>query len=57
MYEQRRDSLNLLNHVILQAVEHWSETLTCPVIQVDGTKDILENAKLIKEEYLKILSL
>ncbi|WP_281813208.1 AAA family ATPase [Vallitalea longa] len=56
MYESEKRFFEFVKSRDIESVKHWSETLNCPVIQVDGTKDIWENAKWIKEEYLKILS-
>jgi len=56
MYESEKEFFEFIKSRNIESVERWSETLKCPVIQVDGIKDVLDNAKLIKEVYLKILS-
>ncbi|MCT4662019.1 MAG: AAA family ATPase [Tissierellales bacterium] len=54
MYESEKRFFEFVKSRDIVSVKHWSESLNCPIIEVDGTKDILENAESIKEEYLKI---
>ena len=56
MYESEKKFLEFVKSRNIASVENWSATLNCPIIYVDGTKDIFYNAKLIKEEYLRILN-
>lgn len=37
--------------------EQWAKELPCPVIRVDGTKPIAENAELVVTKYYQIRGL
>ena len=47
MYEQELGFLEWAASRPLSKIDEWAETLTCPVIHVDGTKAIAENAAWI----------
>ena len=47
MFEQRREFVNFVASRTLVPIEEWAQTLTCPILRVDGTKDIGENVRLI----------
>ena len=55
MYESEKEFLEFVKSRNIESVKQWSETLNCPIIQIDGTRDIIENVRLIKEAYLKII--
>ena len=40
--------------VCLKRDEQWAEELPCPILRVDGTKPIEENAKWLAEKYLSL---
>ncbi len=42
--------------ICLKHHEQWSGELSCPVLRVDGTKSISENAAWIADQFLKRLS-
>ena len=50
LYEQEKNFFNLVQSRAEDIVEEWLQSLNCPIIQVDGTKSIVENAKLIREK-------
>ena len=50
LYEQEKNFFNLVQSRAEDIVEEWLQSLNCPIIQVDGTKSIVENAKLIIEQ-------
>ena len=39
----------------LKQHEQWINELTCPVLRIDGTKNIMESAEIIAAEYSKLL--
>lgn len=55
MYESEKEFLEFVKSRNIESVEQWSETLSCPIIRVDGTRDILHNIKLIEKTYLEML--
>ena len=52
MFEQQQKFLDFAMSRSLMPIEQWLEKLTCPVLRVDGTKDISENVKWIVSQYL-----
>lgn len=54
MYEQQLKFVDFVASRSLSRIEQWAETLACPVIHVDGTKPISENAEWIAKQYLSI---
>ena len=51
MYEQRQKFINFVASRSLTSIEQWAETLTCPVIHIDGTEDWRKNAANIAERF------
>ena len=51
----RYDTNDAKHFGALEQHEKWITELACPVLRVDGAKPIIENAKLIAEQYLKII--
>ena len=49
MYEQEEKFFDLVQSRAEDTVEEWVKFLKCPVVRVDGTKSIEENANLIIE--------
>ncbi|HWS29780.1 MAG TPA: AAA family ATPase [Clostridia bacterium] len=56
VYEQHLKFVDFASSRSLSKIEEWAKTLMCPVIHVDGTKSISENAEMVIEEYLHDLS-
>ncbi len=54
MFEQENNFFEFAAARSMEKTEKWLETLRCPVIYADGTKDIADNVKAIVEE-LKII--
>lgn len=50
LHEQEEGFLNFVKSRTENAVEDWVQSLSCPIIRVDGTKPIAENTKLIIEQ-------
>lgn len=50
LHEQEKNFFNLVQSRAEDVVEEWLQSLSCPIIQVDGTKSIVENVKLIIEQ-------
>jgi len=48
MYEQEQKFFNFVASRPISKIEQWAETLTCPVICVDGGEDWCDNAVKIK---------
>ena len=55
MYEQRLKFHDFVASRPLSRIEQWAETLTCPVIHIDGTKDWRVNAAEITEHFKEIV--
>ena len=47
----RRYDSGTVNEFSLAQHEKWAEELPCPVLRIDGTKEIEENAKTVVEYY------
>lgn len=56
MYEQNLRFIDFVASRSLIKIEQWTETLKCPVIQIDGTNPVHENTEVIVREYLSVLS-
>ena len=55
MYEQEQKFFDFVANRDLSGIDEWAETLTCPVIRVDGTADWRINAVNIAEQFLKLI--
>lgn len=53
MYEKHMKFVDFVASRSLSKIERWGETLTCPVIRIDGTEDCHTNAVNIAEQYLR----
>lgn len=51
MFDQQNGFYDFVASRSLSATENWAETLLCPVIRVDGTKPVYENAEWIVSQY------
>lgn len=51
MYEQNKRFIDFVASRSLKHIEQWAETLACPIIRIDGTKDWHANAANIAEQY------
>lgn len=51
MYAQHMQFVDFVATRSLKKIEQWAETLECPLLQIDGTKDILDNVNFVVEEY------
>lgn len=51
MYEQNLKFISFAASRSLARIEQWAQTLTCPVIPVDGTVDWHRNAAYIAEQF------
>lgn len=51
MYEQHLKFIDFVSSRSLSRIEQWAETLTCPVIHIDGTEDWHTNATTIVKRY------
>ena len=49
LYEQEEKFFDLVKSRAKNTVEEWVQSLSCPIILVDGTKPIRENVKFIIE--------
>ncbi|MDR1263581.1 MAG: AAA family ATPase [Oscillospiraceae bacterium] len=54
MYEQQQKFVEFVASRPLSRIERWAETLSCPVVRVDGTIDWRANAKYMAERYYEI---
>lgn len=50
LYEQEEKFFNLVKSRSEDTVEEWVQSLSCPIIRIDGTKPIEENIKFIIEQ-------
>ena len=51
MYEQEQKFFDFVTSRPLSKIEHWTKTLACPVIPIDGTINWHENAANIAEYF------
>ena len=51
MFDQENKFHDFVVSRSLSEVENWAETLQCPIIRVDGTKPVHENAQRIVSQY------
>lgn len=51
MYEQHLKFVDFATSRSLSRIEQWAETLSCPVIRIDGTEDWCTNAAIIAERF------
>lgn len=49
LYEQEEKFFNFVKYRSEDTVEEWVQSLSCPIIRIDGTKPIEENIKFIIE--------
>jgi len=54
MYEQQIEFQNFVASRLLSRIEKWTETLSCPIIRIDGTEDWCTNAANIAGQWHKI---
>jgi uridine kinase len=54
MYEQESRFFEFVEKRDISVVDRWAESLTCPVIHVDGTRDIRENVQYIVGYYSEL---
>jgi adenylate kinase family enzyme len=52
MYEQEQKFFNFIDSRPLSEIDKWAETLTCPIIHIDGTEDWRINATYIVERFI-----
>ena len=55
MYEREQEFFDFVASRPLSGINKWAETLTCPVIRVDGTTDWRENAAKIAKQFKEIV--
>jgi shikimate kinase len=53
LYENRLKFINFARNRDLSKIDKWAQTLTCPVICVDGTKDYRQTAIEIANQFHK----
>jgi hypothetical protein len=51
MYERHLKFIDFAATRSLTAVEQWADTLSCPVVHIDGTAAIEENALQVMRQY------
>lgn len=51
MYEQESAFFEFVKTRALEPIAAWAETLPCPVLRLDGTRPIAENARTITERF------
>ena len=56
LFEQEQKFFDFVATRPLSNIEKWAETLSCPVLRVDATKAIDENAAWIVSQYKRFLS-
>ena len=52
MFEQHRSFVDFAASRSLEAIDRWAEELSCPILRVDGTKGIAENAEWVAAQWL-----
>lgn len=55
MYEQEQKFFKFAASRTMDKTENWLQTLTCPVICIDGTEPVEVNAKKIKESIINLI--
>jgi uridine kinase len=55
MYEQQLDFVDFVKSRSLSRINEWAETLTCPIIRVDGTQDWRVTAANIAEQFYRLI--
>ena len=55
MYESNAKFIDFVSSRSLSGIDQWAETLTCPIIRVDGTIDWRVNAANAAEVYRKLV--
>ncbi len=56
MYEQQEKFHDFVASRPLSRIEKWAESLTCPVVRVNGADDFRINATYIAERYYDVIS-
>lgn len=51
MYDQNLKFIDFVASRSLSNLSNWAETPVCPIIQIDGTKPVLENVHYIVQQY------
>lgn len=54
LFYQHREFVDFVKNKSLQPIYKWQENLTCPLIQVDGTKNIYQNVMDISKCFYRI---
>ena len=54
MYENHLQFVDFASSRSLTPIERWAETLSCPIIHIDGTEDYQKTAVKIANSYLHI---
>jgi shikimate kinase len=57
MFDQEKRFYDFVASRSLSEVEDWAKTLLCPIIRVDGTKPVHENAQWIASQYQELHTL
>jgi len=52
MYEQEQRFIEFAASRPLEKIDQWADTLTCPVIRLDGTEDWRRSAEYLAEQYI-----
>lgn len=55
MYEKELKFFDFVSSRPLSKIDEWAETLTCPIIHIDGTLDWRTNAANVAKQYLSTL--
>lgn len=55
MYQANEKFMNFITSRTHTGIEKWIESISCPIIHIDGTRDIIENTNLIKDQYFRVL--
>ena len=54
MYEQQQKFHDFVISRPLSKIDQWAQTLTCPVICIDGTKDLHTNTMTVVERFYEL---
>ena len=49
LYERETEFFDMAAKKSEQDIETWTNSLDCPIIRIDGTRNIAENVELIKK--------
>jgi len=56
MYDQHVRFIDSAKPRSLERIEQWADTLTCPLIHIDGTEDWKANANYIVDHYHRVIT-